>query len=90
MSEQTSQLQDELKLSSPTDHSPESSSLQEDLPSDVEKPEESTETFNPGWRFVAAFVSLSVITLMAALDATSISVALPVSLLQSFMNRRHG
>lgn len=36
------------------------------------------EKFQPGWRFLAAFGSLCVITLMAALDATSISVALPV------------
>ncbi|KAL1603938.1 hypothetical protein SLS60_005530 [Paraconiothyrium brasiliense] len=36
------------------------------------------EAFNPGWRFVAAFGSLCVIVLMAALDATSLSVALPV------------
>ncbi|KAF2253237.1 MFS general substrate transporter [Trematosphaeria pertusa] len=44
-----------------------------------EKSQESSEsTFNPGWRFLAAFASLSVITLMAALDATSISVALPI------------
>lgn len=35
-------------------------------------------TFNPDWRFVVAFSSLSIITLMAALDATSISVALPI------------
>lgn len=35
-------------------------------------------TFNPYWRFVVAFSSLSVITLMAAFDATSISVALPI------------
>lgn len=34
--------------------------------------------FNPGWRFVVAFSSLSVLTLMVALDATSISVALPI------------
>ncbi|KAF2459997.1 major facilitator superfamily domain-containing protein [Lineolata rhizophorae] len=34
--------------------------------------------FKPGWRFYLAFSSLSVITLMAALDATSISVALPI------------
>jgi len=34
--------------------------------------------FNPGWRLYLAFVSLSVVTLMAALDATSISVALPI------------
>lgn len=37
------------------------------------------EKFQPGWRFLAAFGSLCIITLMAALDATSISVALPVS-----------
>ncbi|KAH7399604.1 major facilitator superfamily domain-containing protein [Pyrenochaeta sp. MPI-SDFR-AT-0127] len=36
------------------------------------------EKFQPGWRFIAAFGSLCVITLMAALDATSISVALPI------------
>ena len=36
------------------------------------------EKFQPGWRFIAAFLSLCIITLMAALDATSISVALPV------------
>ena len=34
-------------------------------------------TFNPGWRFYLAFVSLCVITLMVALDATSLSVAIP-------------
>ena len=34
--------------------------------------------FNPGWRFYVAFSTLSVITLVAALDATSLSVALPV------------
>jgi hypothetical protein len=38
------------------------------------------EKFKPGWRFLAAFGSLCIITLMAALDATSISVALPVCL----------
>lgn len=34
-------------------------------------------TFNPGKRFYTAFGSLMVITLMAALDATSLSVAIP-------------
>lgn len=34
-------------------------------------------TFTPGWRFYLAFSSLLVITLMAALDATSLSVAIP-------------
>ncbi|KAH9879394.1 hypothetical protein J1614_002834 [Plenodomus biglobosus] len=36
------------------------------------------EKFEPGWRFLAAFGSLCIITLMAALDATSLSVALPI------------
>ena len=34
--------------------------------------------FNPGWRFYASFTSLCIITLAAALDATTLSVALPV------------
>jgi predicted MFS family arabinose efflux permease len=38
----------------------------------------SAAAFNPGWRFMIAFSSLSIITLMAALDATSLSVALPI------------
>lgn len=41
---------------------------------DTEKPEK----FQPSWRFLAAFGSLCILTLMAALDATSLSVALPV------------
>ncbi|KAF2674540.1 putative MFS transporter [Microthyrium microscopicum] len=36
------------------------------------------EEFNPGWRFYLAFLSLTTITLMVALDATSLSVALPI------------
>ena len=43
---------------------------------DTEKPEK----FQPSWRFLAAFGSLCILTLMAALDATSLSVALPVSI----------
>ena len=38
----------------------------------------SSNEFKPGWRLILAFVSLSVVTLMVALDATSISVALPI------------
>lgn len=34
--------------------------------------------FDPGWRFYACFTSLCIISLAAALDATSLSVALPV------------
>ena len=47
------------------------------LSSDELDPKQS-EKFEPGWRFLAAFGSLCIITLMAALDATSLSVALPV------------
>jgi hypothetical protein len=36
------------------------------------------EAFNPGWRFFAAFGALGFVNLAAALDATTISVALPV------------
>ncbi|KAI9660131.1 MAG: hypothetical protein M1821_001483 [Bathelium mastoideum] len=38
--------------------------------------------FNPDWRFKMAFVSLAILTLMVALDATSISVALPIMALK--------
>ena len=44
-----------------------------DLPSSS-----TTEKFNPGWRFYASFISLCIITLAVALNATSLSVALPV------------
>jgi len=57
---------------------PQSRPLSDETPEKVEAP--SPEKFKPGWRFMAAFGSLCVITLMAALDATSISVALPVRL----------
>lgn len=36
------------------------------------------DNFNSGWRFYASFTSLCIITLAVALDATSLSVALPV------------
>jgi hypothetical protein len=44
----------------------------------VYKPDE--EEFKPGFRFYLAFATLSILTLMVALDGTSISVALPVYL----------
>lgn len=34
--------------------------------------------FNPDYRFYLAFLTLCVVTLAAALDATSLSVALPI------------
>lgn len=51
----------------------------DESPSEISKGSE--EEFKPGLSFKLAFASLCVITLMAALDATSISVALPVSCL---------
>lgn len=39
--------------------------------------DEYASSFHPGWRFFVAFASLCVIVLMAALDATSLSVAIP-------------
>jgi hypothetical protein len=39
--------------------------------------------FTPDWRFKIAFGTLSVVTLVVALDATSLSVALPVCLVVS-------
>ncbi|MCJ1402248.1 hypothetical protein MMC11_005468 [Xylographa trunciseda] len=44
----------------------------------MDPPEKDLLEFNPGWRFYLAFVTLSIITLAAALDATSLSVALPI------------
>lgn len=44
----------------------------------LEGPDETT--FKPGHRFYFAFGTLSILTLMVALDGTSISVALPVRL----------
>ncbi|KAF1975638.1 MFS general substrate transporter [Bimuria novae-zelandiae CBS 107.79] len=54
------------------------STLSEDSMSKASASSADPEEFNPGWRFIAAFLSLCVIVLMAALDATSLSVALPV------------
>ncbi|KAF2707619.1 MFS general substrate transporter [Pleomassaria siparia CBS 279.74] len=48
------------------------------VPAKVEESQESLDAFKAGWRFLAAFGSLCFISLMAALDATSISVALPI------------
>lgn len=47
--------------------------------SQVSEPKEpGPAVFNPGWRLKVAFTSLSIVTLMVALDATSLSVALPI------------
>jgi hypothetical protein len=51
--------------------------LEQDIPEHRERLDGNT--FKPGRRFKAAFASMLFISLMAALDATSISVALPVS-----------
>jgi hypothetical protein len=65
-------LDDSTKVEMP--QQPQSESMSEKL--ETTEPEK----FKPGWRFLAAFGSLCIITLMAALDATSLSVALPVCL----------
>ena len=57
------------------------STLSDDETSQTSAPSTDSEAFNPGWRFKAAFLSLCVIVLMSALDATSLSVALPVRIL---------
>ena len=69
-------IKDEPKLELPPENQEATPANQSSEAVDAKDPAQS---FNPGWRFVLAFVSLCVITLMSALDATSISVALPVS-----------
>jgi MFS family permease len=44
---------------------------------EAESPDDAN-AFKPTWRFYLTFISLSAITLTAALDATSLSVALPI------------
>jgi len=43
--------------------------------------EEYVDDFNPSWRFHAAFAALAFTNLLAALDATMLSVAIPVRVL---------
>src|SRR5690242_4816183 len=66
----------------PAGDEPKSAAPAQQLPSSDSASELSSspkgEKFQPGWRFIAAFLSLCIVVLMAALDATSISVALPV------------
>lgn len=45
---------------------------------ELEAVEKALNVFNPGWRFHMIFVTICIITLVAALDATSLSVALPI------------
>ncbi|KAK3112558.1 hypothetical protein LTR53_011051 [Teratosphaeriaceae sp. CCFEE 6253] len=53
------------------------SDTREDIAQRLRDADGDTVAFSPGWRFYLAFVSLCVMTLMAALDATSLSVAIP-------------
>ena len=60
-------------------------------PSDVSKLERkltgvAVEDFKPSKRLFAAFLTLAVMILMVALDGTSLSVALPVSILQDMQS----
>ncbi|PMD30686.1 MFS multidrug transporter [Hyaloscypha variabilis F] len=43
----------------------------------TESAELEVDTFNPGWRLLAAFTSFAIVNLACAIDATSVSVALP-------------
>jgi hypothetical protein len=60
-------------------------------PTQVEQTPGSPELFKPDWRFQILFTSISAITLMVALDTTSLGNALPVrrakSKFQSFVER---
>ena len=47
--------------------------------SELTSPSAPPDSFKPGWRFYASFVSLCIINLAVALDATSLSIALPVT-----------
>ena len=40
-----------------------------------------------GWRFHAAFVCICIVNLVCAVDATALSVSLPVSLLRSVIGQ---
>ena len=46
----------------------------------VDRDFSSPDNFDPGWQFYASFTSLCIVTLAVAFDATSLSVALPVSI----------
>lgn len=64
-------LDDENKLEPP-------SQLRTGSSADLDLASSPPDPFNPGWRFYTSFGSLCIITLAVALDATSLSVALPV------------
>jgi len=49
----------------------------EERPSSVDS-ENNAQAFNPNWRFLLAFLALAFVTLAVALDATTLSVALPI------------
>ena len=51
---------------------------EDDSPAHTTDKEPPISEFKPNYRFYLAFLTLSVITLAAALDATSLSVALPI------------
>lgn len=69
-------------MEQPTDSDITKSEMLVEPPSANSDPEE-VEKFKPGWRLLAAFTSIAIVNLACALDATIISVALPVSLFQS-------
>lgn len=56
----------------------ENGSTKEQPSADIPPLEEAKAEFKPGRGFMLAFVSICIITLAAALDATSLSIALPI------------
>lgn len=65
-------FENDIKLEQPPQSSTESANTLDHVSSSP------PDKFDPGWRFYASFISLCIITLAVALDATSLSVALPV------------
>lgn len=59
-------------------HTTSSTFSEDEKKNDKLKDEQKNEKFVPDRRSVSVFTTLAVLTLMAALDGTSISVALPV------------
>ena len=69
----------EIELSSPPYRTDTNKSLAKANTEDFGKSQDQeVEKFKPGWRLLAAFASIAIVNLATALDATIISVALPV------------
>ncbi|CAI6281877.1 unnamed protein product [Periconia digitata] len=61
-----------------TKMAPNQDSSSSTTPSQKQRAQEELEAFKPSMAFILSFASMSIIVLMSALDATSLSVALPI------------